>query len=77
MTGTFSEAAAGGEYRADNTYNVSAGGSGGDYDQDIFGLTLLSGPQTGGTHYYCTLGSFAPLAAFDDVPAGQLIFRVV
>ena len=77
VTGTFSEAAAGGEYRADNTYNVSAGGSGGDYDQDIFGLTLLSGPQTGGTHYYCTLGSFAPLAAFDDVPAGQLIFRVV
>ena len=52
VVGTFSETSGNGEYRADNTYTVAAGGVGGDYDQDIFGLTLLSDGNNPSVNYY-------------------------
>lgn len=78
VPGSFTEATVGGEYRADNSYSVHSGGVGGDYDQDITGLTLLSGSiDDGNTHYYYTLGAFSPLSAFSSVEDGLLIYHVV
>ncbi|NLT14344.1 MAG: DUF5057 domain-containing protein [Clostridiales bacterium] len=76
VTGTFTENPTGGEYRADNSYALSAGGAGGNYDQDVSALSAVTAAPTDGlTHYFITLGAFSALPALNNPADGLLIYQ--